>query len=256
MQKRYRLGQFLRYIVPGAMILLFAGHFTYTVLKLTEVNISLDKLDLLQLQIPLLLLFLLLSYFLGHFVQAYGLIKERRQDPRGWWFYSLRYLHDPQADCSQALQERLRTAIEKDFNLAVTEGEGDEAEKLHRDIYHLYHSTLIQAGKNQQPEVYRELDTFNHAAAAVCKVGFLFFVAEALWYLIYLGWNLSHQLSVLPMAIPAQVDLILGFLISLILGMILLKGAEFFEQRYERTARGLVEMVFKNYYVHHLETKR
>lgn len=256
MERRYGLSQMLRYVIPGAIILLFACHFAYTVMKPTGYAIPWNVLGLLQMQLLIVFLFLLVSYFLGHFVQAYGLAKERRSDPRGWWYYSRRYLTEKDTDCSHTLQSHIRKAITDSFDLQL-EGDLDEAEseKLHRDVYHLCHSSLIQAGKNQQAEVYRELDAFNQASSAVCKIGFLFFMAEALWYLLYLAWILFNLRAVFVQALLAQSPHVLGLIISVVLAVILLEGGKFFERRYERTARGLVETVFKNFYVQYLDGK-
>jgi hypothetical protein len=245
MDAKLSLYDFLAYILPGAVIAILLYWFSISFLALasfSHVNIP-DAVSFL--------LFLILSYFLGHVVQSIGAKYQKQKEEKDGWL-SERYLLDDNSHYTKDYRDSVKASIELHFNLkpditSSTSNVGDQ-KRRQQETFYLCNALLRQELPTSNSEIFRTICALYRSLYIVMRIGVwiggLIFFKQAVWLI----------LLVIHMSLPSYSFFTFDFE-QLFLGIVL---ALFFwwvksrlRLRWDQYTEYYVDSVYTNFYAWH-----
>lgn len=244
MDAKLSLYDFLAYILPGTVIAILLYWFSISFLDFTS---------FFHVSIPdavSFLLFLIVSYFLGHVIQSIGAKYQKQKEEKNGWL-SEKYLLDDNSHYTAEYKNRLKESIELYFDLKpdITDASDPDTQKRRQqETFYLCNSLLRQELSTSNSEIFRTICALYRSLYIVMRLGI---VISALIFLKQLVWFI---LQVTPLKLPSNGFFAFNFE-QLFLGIAL---AIFFwwvrsrlRLRWDQYTEYYVDSVYTNFYAWH-----
>lgn len=230
------------YIVPGAVLLFllywFLGGFV-------DISYQFDITSWGTLAVSLVL-----SYILGHLVQALGNILEPIYEKRWGGKYSDQLLRSDSVYFAPQFKAELLRTIEAVFSLSVPSDSASADEKsaqkqIHEQAFHLCHALILQEGASQQSDIFQGLYGLYRGLLSVGMIGLVVSSFIAIKHVVLLSLHLSgFQLPQNDFLVFDKVQLISAGLLLLFI----LVTRPLVTQRLKRFARHYTSSVYRSFF--------
>ena len=240
MQPKFNFYDFLGYLIPGAFILtLFFWLYTAFFSLSSSIEIK---------SIGESMLFIVVSYTLGHLVQTLGNVIERREVIEWGGWFSDQFLREDNGYYTLEFKTKLKDGVKKIFDLSSDTSLVEENAKKNRrqEIFNLCYSLIVQENSAQHTEIFNGIYSLYRG---LLVVNFSAMIASLLVTLKHLLWLIFIMLNINP---PIGAFWVFESF-HLGLGIIVLLLCYFsirpLKSRYKRFAQLFADSVYTNFYV-------
>jgi hypothetical protein len=194
------------------------------------------------------IIFLVVSYVVGHVVQGRGrMIEQKEKDVWGGYF-SVQFLRHDNSFYSPDFKNMLKKAAQSQFGLAVdlagNEVTQEQKDKRHQEVFELCYALVVQKGISGQVEIHNATYGMFRASLAAREVGIFLAAIAAIRHASLLG--IYWYASGLAYYEPESTNLI----ISLLILVLLLGIGSFLKARLRHFAQRFVDSVYRNFAVY------
>lgn len=207
----------LSYLMPGA-ILVWA-------LSLIQTDLSISVFPS-QGNVMDVTLFLILAYFLGHLLQAFGRNIDDYLTNRWGGLPSVRFLKTGDGHYTEEFKESLKARGKEFFKI-----EGDlESERNIQEFFNLCYSFIEDHKISDKPFLFNSVYTFYRAMIAVSALNFILFGGMAIYLVLHVGWEKAYLYFALS----------LFFLVSIRIAI----------NKFKERSENFADSVYRSFYAH------
>lgn len=245
MQSKFSLYDFLGYIIPGAFLTMLLVYLIGGILGKGEVLLTYVN------GVGETIIFLVVSYVVGHVVQARGrMIEEKEKDAWGGYF-SMQFLRSENDFYTSELKRILKQEAKSQFGLTVDLPDiilptQEQKDKRYQEIFNLCYALVVQKGLSMQVDIHNAVYGMFRGGLAVREAVIFVSAIAAMKHATVMGiyWRISGPALYEPEAINLIISL---FLLSLSLGV-----GRFLRRRLRHFAQRFVDSVYRNFLVYRL----
>lgn len=242
MVNRFNFYDFLGYIIPGAFVTALLLYFIGSIFGRPEIL-------LIYLQgFGETIVFLVVSYVVGHLIQARGRKIEQKEKDNWGGYFSVQFLKDDNTFYTSDFRNIVKKMAQSQFGLSVdlvgNEVTQEQKDRRHQEIFDLCYAFVAQKGVSGQVAIHNAIYGMFRALLAVREVATFLAAVTTIRHASFLGiyWYASgpgyYQ--------PESTHLI----ISLLFLLFFLGIGSFLRARLRHFAQRFVDSVFRNFMVY------
>jgi hypothetical protein len=241
MDAKLNLYDFLAYIIPGAIVVSLLLWFSIACLSFPLPS-SVSTSDTVTW-----LLFLAISYFLGHVVQSAGAQYEEKTEKRRGWL-SEKFLQDDHSRYTSEYKKCLKESIERVFNLLpdVHPTHRDTQKRRQQEMFYLCGAVIRQETDSNEPDVLRSICALYRSLYIVVWVGFILSVLVALKHFVFWVFTRVNS-SLLPKVAFFRFDGVELFL-GIFIAAFCFWSTRWLQSRWYQYTEYYVDSVYTNFY--------
>lgn len=239
MHNRFNFYDFIGYVIPGSLACvlfywLIEGFFAFS-LHL-EVNSMGESI-----------LFLGLTYFIGHLIQAYGnTIEKNSVSEWGGWF-SEQFLRDDNSYYTPSFKSELRDAMKSVFGQSVELGTNEETQKARRqELFNLCYTLIMQERATLHTEIFNGVYSLYRGMIAATNIAIIVSAVITVKQILLILLALS-RISVPSSPFWFFSDFHLGIGVGALISSILIRLP--MKERFKRFAQHFANSVYRSFYV-------
>jgi len=236
MASRFSFYDFLGYIIPGAFVTLLI---MYTIGSIFG---TLNQVFSYIGGLGETVIFLVISYLIGHLIQARGRQIELKEKDKWGGYFSIQFLRKDNDFYTSDFKNILKKQAKAQFGLPVDiRGDQNQEDKRHQEIFNLCYAFVIQKGISRQTDIFSAVYGMFRALLVIREIAIFLFSILTLYNVINLvviynryGWGWYQSESI-------------NLLVSSVLLAISLVSNKYLSARFQHFAQRFVGSIFQNF---------
>jgi hypothetical protein len=242
MADRFNFYDFLGYIIPGAFVTLL---FIYTIGSIFG---TLNQIFSYISGLGETIIFLMISYLVGHLIQARGRQIELKEKDKWGGYFSIQFLREGNQFYTAKFKDILKKKAKAQFGLDV-DISGNQQDKRHQEIFNLCYAFVVQKGVSRQTDIFNAIYGMFRALLAIREIAVFLFSVLTLYNIVTLsivffnhglGWYQAESINLI---------------VSLVLLGISVVSYKYLSSRFQHFAQRFVDSIFQNFLIYVLTNK-